>query len=407
MPVTFAKQTLPNGLTVIAELDPAAHSAACGFFVKTGARDEATAVMGVSHFLEHMMFKGTDEIPAEELNRRFDAMGARNNAFTSTEMTCFYATTLPERLGDAIDLLSRMMRPALRESDFETEKGVILEEIAMYHDNPFSVLYDACVEQHFRGHPLSHRILGTPESIRALTAGQMREYFAARYSPDNTTVALAGRVNFDAAVRRIEALCGAWRPTGATRDHSRPRPAGGRVALTDEKVTRGYLLGLCDAPALEDDRRYAASLLSQVLGAHDNSRLHWSLIETGIAEEALAAFDAHDGVGQYFVFASGAPERLGDIEATITREIEGLVASVTEDDLVRLRNKSATAATLGGERPTDRMHRLGRLWTCLGEYRPLEHELARICAVTLEDLESVAGAFPLRPQTLGTLVAAP
>jgi predicted Zn-dependent peptidase len=404
MPVTFEKQRLANGLTVIAEIDPSAHSAACGFFVKTGARDEATPVMGVSHFLEHMMFKGTDDISAEELNRRFDAMGARNNAFTSTEMTCFYATTLPERLADAVDLLGRMMRPALRESDFETEKGVILEEIAMYRDNPFSVLYDACVERHFEGHPLAHRILGTPESIKALTAAQMREYFDRRYSSDNTTVALSGRVDFDRAVREVERVCGAWRATGADRDAKRPAPRGGRVTLTDEKVNRGDLLALCDAPALEDDRRYAASLLAQVLGAPDNSRLHWSLIETGIAEDAQAAFDAHDGVGQYYVFASGDPERLGEIETVIGRELESLVASVTDDDLVRLRNKSATAATLGGERPTDRMHRLGRLWTCLGVYRPLEDELERICAVTISDLADVARAYPLRPQTLGTLV---
>jgi len=404
MHVTFEKHRLPNGLTVIAEIDPGAHSAACGFFVKTGARDEDTSVMGVSHYLEHMMFKGTDDIAADELNRRFDAMGARNNAFTSTEMTCFYATTLPERLGEVIDLLGRMMRPALRESDFTTEKGVILEEIAMYQDNPFSVLYDACVEKHFTGHPLSHRILGTPESIKALTAGQMREYFAERYSSDNSTVALAGRVDFERAVREIERVCGSWQPTGAARNASRPAPTGGRIALSDEKVSRGYLLMLCDAPALEDDRRYAASLLAQVLGAPDNSRLHWSLIETGVAEDAQAAFDAHDGVGQYYVFASGEPARLGEIETVITRELDSLVGSLTDDDLVRLRNRSATAATLGGERPTDRMHRLGRLWTCLGQYRPLEDELERICAVTLDDIADVARAYPLRPQTVGTLV---
>ncbi len=404
MPVTFEQHRLPNGLTVIAEIDPDAHSAACGFFVRTGARDEASAVMGVSHFLEHMMFKGTDDISSEDLNRRFDAMGARNNAFTSTEMTCFYATVLPERLGEAVDLLGRMMRPALRESDFETEKGVILEEIAMYRDNPFSVLYDACVERHFEGHPLSHRILGTPETISSMSPSQMREYFAARYSSDNSTVAFAGRLDFDRAVRDVERVCAPWRPTGAARDSSRPAARGGRVSLSDDKVNRAYLLGLSDAPALEDDRRYAASLLAQVLGSPDNSRLHWSLIETGIAEDAQAAFDAHDGVGQYYVFASGDPARLPEIEATVSREIEALVASVTEDDLVRLRNKSATAATLGGERPTDRMHRIGRLWTCLGEYRPLEAELERICAVGVRDIATVAEAFPLRPQTLGTLV---
>src|SRR5882724_3919279 len=130
--ISFQQHRLPNGLTIIAEVDPAAHSAAAGFFVKTGARDEATPVMGVSHFLEHMMFKGTEDLTAEELNRRFDEIGARNNAFTSNEMTCFHAHVLPEYLGQGLDLLGRMMRPALKPTDFDTEKGVILEEIAMY-----------------------------------------------------------------------------------------------------------------------------------------------------------------------------------------------------------------------------------------------------------------------------------
>src|SRR3954469_14987770 len=127
MPLTFRQHTARNGLRIIAEVDPAAHSAAAGFYVKTGARDESTPVMGVSHFLEHMMFKGTADITAEELNRRFDEIGARNNAFTSNEMTCFYAHLLPEYFHQGVDLLARMMRPALKPADFTTEKGVILE----------------------------------------------------------------------------------------------------------------------------------------------------------------------------------------------------------------------------------------------------------------------------------------
>ncbi|MCA9294847.1 MAG: insulinase family protein, partial [Phycisphaerales bacterium] len=126
MPVTFHHRTLPNGLAVLAEVDPAAHSAAAGFFVKTGARDETPALMGVSHFLEHMMFKGTDDLSADQINQAFDAMGASNNAYTSGEMTCFYAKVLPEHLDTGVRLLGRMMRPALRQEDFDSEKKVIL-----------------------------------------------------------------------------------------------------------------------------------------------------------------------------------------------------------------------------------------------------------------------------------------
>jgi predicted Zn-dependent peptidase len=403
MPVKFQSRRLANGLTIIAEADPTSHTMASGFFVKTGARDEPTPVMGVSHFLEHMMFKGCEGLSADELNRAFDRVGARNNAYTSNEMTCFYAQALPEHRARIVDLLGRMLRPALREEDFATEKGVILEEIAMYKDNPFWLLYEAAVERHFGAHPLSHRVLGTTESITALTRDQMADYFARRYSADNTTVALAGQVDFDAACDQIESLCAAWPSTSPTRDASRPTLAGGDFRMTDAKVQRGYLLALCDAPSSSDPRRYAAAMLAQVLGAADNSRFHWALIEPGLAEEAQASYDPHDGFGEFFVFASGDPENMDEIWSVIRRELDALIGSVTQDDLTRLVNKIATAATVGGERPGDRMQRLGRQWTYLGEYSSLEDELAKIQAVTLDDLHAVHEAFPFTPVTVGRL----
>lgn len=403
MPITFQQRLLPCGLTVIAETDPDANTAAAGFFVKTGARDEAKELMGVSHFLEHMMFKGTGDMTAEELNRRFDQMGARNNAYTSAELTCFHAQVLPERLPEALDLLARMMRPALRDADFQTERGVILEEIAMYKDNPFWVLYEAALEQYYGPHPMSHRVLGTTESISALQRDQMAGYFDQRYSADNTVVALAGALDFDASCTRIQELCAAWKCTGARRDPHQPKPFTGRVELTDSKVTRGYYLALSPAPAIDDPRRYAAALLAQLLGASDNSRLHWALIETGLAEEAQAAYDAHDGVGDYFVFASGDPDRLDEIEAVIARETAALLPAITADDVERIRTKIRTAATISGERPNDRMQRLGRMWTYLGKYAPLEEELDRLAKVTLDELHAVAADFPLTPVTTGRL----
>lgn len=406
MPVSFQQHVADNGLRIIAEVDPDAHSAAAGFFVRAGARDEAASVMGVSHFLEHMMFKGTEDISADDLNRRFDEIGARNNAYTTAEMTCFYAHVLPESLKVAAELLARMLRPALRQDDFDREKSVILEEIAMYRDEPYWVLYEAAMERHFRGHGMGHRVLGTPETITALTRDQMRAYFDNRYSADNTIVALAGRVDFGEAVREITDLCSAWQPTRVDRDHARPPTGAGAFELRDEKVTRAYMIGFSDAPAIDDDRRYAAVLLSQVLGASDNSRLHWALIEPGIAEEAQAGYDPHDGSGSFYVFASGDPARADEIWGIVQREIDALVDSITEDDLERLRSKLATGVTLGGERPADRMQRIGRLWTYLGRYITLEDELARINRVSLREMREVAEVFPLRPTTTGRLMPA-
>lgn len=406
MAVTFQQRTLSNGLTIVAETDPASHTAAAGFFVRTGARDEPGEIMGVSHFLEHMMFKGTAELSADDINRRFDEIGASNNAYTTHELTCFYAKVLPEHLERAIDTLGRMMRPALRQDDFDTEKGVILEEIAMYKDNPFWVLYEEASQRHYRSHPLGHRVLGTAETIRALSAEQMRRYFHDRYSADNTIVALAGRVDFDATCRQIDSLCGAWDRTGAARDSARPATGGGTFELRDPRINRAYILGLAEAPTVADDRRYAAALAAQILGGSDNSRLHWALIETGLAEEAHAGYEPHDGTGQWLVFASGDPGSAERTWSVVLREIRSLRDSLNEDDLMRLRSKLATAATVDGERPGDRMQRLGRLWTYLGEYRSLEEELARINAVTLDDLRAVCDEFPLTPTTTGMMLPA-
>jgi predicted Zn-dependent peptidase len=404
MPVTFEKATLPSGLTILAEVDPDAHTAACGFFVKTGARDEAKPVMGVSHFLEHMMFKGTERRSADDVNREFDEIGASYNAFTTSELTAFHAHTLPERLAHAIDILADILRPAIRDADFDTEKGVILEEIAMYKDQPFWVLYEHAMEQFWGEHPLGYRVLGTADSIKSLARDQMKAYFDHRYSADNTVLALAGRLDFAAVVEQARTLCGSWLTTGASRDATPPPSRAAQFTMHDEKVSRAYLLAVAPGPGLADERRYAAMMLAQVLGMPDNSRLHWSLVEPGIAEEAQAGYEPHDGVGIFYVYASCDPERKDEVWSIAQREIASVVASLREEDLERLRNKIATGVVLAGERPNGRMHRLGRLWHYTRQYLSLEDELSLINRVTLSDLRAVARDFPLTPQTVGWML---
>ena len=404
MSIRFQHATLDCGLTVIAETDPQAHSAAAGFFVKAGARDEATKIMGVSHFLEHMMFKGTDDLSTEDINQGFDNLGASNNAYTSREMTCFYAHVIPENIKDATELLSRMMRPALRTDEFDTEKQVILEEIAMYQDNPFWVLYEETIARHYGSHGLSHRVLGTNESVSAMSRDEMAQYFNERYAADKTVVALAGNLDFDKSVAQIDALCNTWQRSVGSRNTTIPKVSPSAFTMKDPRVNRGYMIGVAQAPAANDDQRYAAALLAQMLGGVDNSKLHWALIETGIAEEAQAGYDGLDGTGDYFVYASGDPEKLDEIWDVMSKEIRSLKDTITQEDLVGLRSKMATGATIGSERPGDRMQRLGRLWTMTGEYLPLEEELAKIESVTIDDLKAVCDAYPLDRCTLGRLI---
>jgi predicted Zn-dependent peptidase len=404
MSIQFKEATLESGMKIIAETDPQAHSAAAGFFVKAGARDEAIKIMGVSHFLEHMMFKGTEELSTEDINQGFDNLGASNNAYTSREMTCFYAHVIPENISPATELLSKMMRPALRDDDFDTEKNVILEEIAMYQDNPFWVLYEEAIARHYGAHGLAHRVLGTNQSVSALSRDEMAQYFNERYSADKTVVALAGNLDFEQSVAQIDALCKGWQHSVGERVTTIPSVKPSEFTMRDERVNRGYLIGIAQAPASNDDQRYAAALLAQILGGADNSKLHWALIETGIAEESLAGYDGLDGTGDFYVYASGDPEKLDEIWAVMSEEIRSLKDTMTDDDLVGLRSKMATAATIGSERPGDRMQRLGRLWTMTGQYLPLEEELAKIEAVTLDDLKAVCDAYPLDRCTLGRML---
>jgi predicted Zn-dependent peptidase len=388
---------LPNGLEIQAEIDATAHTSALGFFVKTGARDEPTELMGVSHFLEHMMFKGSDKRRAEDVNRDFDELGAAQNAFTTGELTAYHAHVLPERTHEALEILSDMLRPALRTEDFDEEKGVILEEIAMYADQPFWVGYEAMMAHLYEGHGLAHRVLGTKDSVSALTRDQMSAYFGARYSADNTVLVAAGNLDFDALVREAEKRCGHWTPAMPKRTYTPWTPGHASTTIRLKNTARAYILLSMPAPSIQDDLRYAAGIMMHVLGGGDGSRLHWALVETGLAEEASASYDGHDGTGDSTLFAVCDPDKVDEIEAVLRKELSALVASLTDDDLLRARVRIATGAAAAGERPNGRMFRLGTLWGYGAKYEPLENEVERISRVTIDEIRTCCARFPLDP----------
>ena len=388
---------LPNGLEIQAEVDASAHTSAAGFFVKTGARDEPTELMGVSHFLEHMMFKGSDKRRAEDVNRDFDELGAAQNAFTTSELTAYHAHVLPERTHEVLEILSDLLQPALRTEDFDEEKGVILEEIAMYSDQPFWVGYETMMERLYEGHALSHRVLGTKDSVGALTRDQMAEYFRARYTPDNTVLVAAGNIDFDALVREAWRHCGHWKPASPQRAHAPWTPGRSGATIRLKNTARAYIVLSMPAPSIQDELRYAAGILMHVLGGGDGSRLHWALVETGLAEEASASYDGHDGTGDSTLFAVCDPDKVDEIEAVLRRELAALVASLTDDDLLRARVRIATGAAAASERPSGRMFRLGTLWGYGAKYQPLDEEVDRISRVTIDEIRTCCGRFPLEP----------
>jgi predicted Zn-dependent peptidase len=320
-------------------------------------------------------------------------------------MTVFYASVLPEFLPRATALLADMMRPALRDEDFTTEKGVILEEIAMYKDEPVWVLHDALMERHFAGSALGHRVLGTTETITDLRVEQMRRYFADRYSADNTTLALAGRVDFDRAVEQAQALCGQWGATRPARDHTTPAIAGqDAFVLRDERVSRAYRMSVAPGPGSDDELRYPAFVAAQVLGGADNSRFHWALIEPGIAEEAELSVEPMDGLGLSRMMLVTEPASIDQAWDVALRQVRELAGSLTAQDVEIIRGKLATGVTVAGERPEGRMHRLGRQWLYQGRYTTLEHELQRVSEVTVAQVRAFLDQYPLLPVTTGTLL---
>ncbi len=404
MAVSFHQHQLANGLTVVAEVNDDAHTAAVGFFVKAGTRDEEEAQMGVSHYLEHMMFKGTARRTADDVNREFDEIGARYNAFTSHENTVYYAQVLPEYLWRAVDLIGDMLRPALRVDDFEMEKNVILEEIGMYEDRPQWRLHDTMLEKHFAGSPLGFRVLGTVESIKALTANQMRGYFEHRYSPDNITVAAAGRIPFDRLLADVEQATMHWQATGVRRRYDEMAYTGRQHTLTDQKLNRCYLAMMCPAPSSQDPRRYAAKVLADVLGDSEGSRLYWALVDPGLADEADFSYYPQDQLGSFIAFASCDPDRASQVEEILLGELDGFANQIAPDELERAKNKLATLATLQDEDPGGRMRTLGMQWAYLGQYLPLEEEMRRIMAVSVDDLRSLLADPPFQPRTVVRLV---
>lgn len=398
----FQQTTLPNGLQIVVERNPSVHvhSVAMGFFVRTGSRDETPEVAGVSHFLEHMAFKGTDRISAEDVNRIFDEVGARYNASTSEEITMFYAAILPDYLERTFELLSAIIYPSLRDDDFEMEKQVILEEIAMYDDQPSFKAYEKAMEKHFQGHPLSHSILGSTDSIRQLTSDQMRAYHSQRYVAGNIVLAVAGRVEFDQMVELAEKYCGDWPAGPAERDTREAQAAGGIELISRAQSLQQHIVELAPAPPAVDPLRFAAEMLCVVLGDDSGSRLYWEFVDSGDAEAVEVGYNDYDGSGTYMTYVSCSPDDTTSILERVHRIYEQVNATgITAEELDQARNKVRSRVVLRSERPMGRLASLGGNWLYRGEYRPVSADLEAYAAVTLDDIQQLLKQYPLGHHT--------
>jgi predicted Zn-dependent peptidase len=408
----FYQHRLSNGLQVIAETSPSARSVALGFFVRTGSRDETPEVSGVTHFLEHMVFKGTARRSALDVNRDFDCIGADYNAFTSEENTVFHAAVLPEYVPQAVDVLADILRPSLRKKDFDTEKKVIIEEIGMYEDQPAFSAYDHAKRLFFADHKLGNSILGSVQSITDLTRDQMRAYFRRRYVAPNILVAVAGRLDWDTFRGLVEEKCGDWNSGPVGRECLRPAPgSGGFEVTTRDKLLQEQVILVAQGPAADDPLRHAADLLAMAVGDDSGSRLYWELVDPGLADSADCGFHEYEGTGSFYTSMSCEPDDAAENLERLTgvlREVRS--GGIRAEELEQARSKMLSRVVRGSERPKGRMQAVGMGWTYQQEYRSVDDELKAYRAVQLDDVRTVLERFPIDRVTtvaLGPLAKLP
>jgi predicted Zn-dependent peptidase len=387
---------LANGLEILGEPNPQAYSTSIGVFVRTGSRDEQASIGGVSHFLEHMVFKGTPRRSAEQVNRELDELGAHSNARTGEENTIYHASVLPEFQGHTVELLADLMRPSLRVEDFETEKQVIIEEIMMYDDQPPYGGHERLMAEFFGAHPLAQSILGSVDTVGQLTAGQMQAYFDARYSPANMAIVATGKVDFAALVGQAEQHCGHW--TGATPVRARhcASPRSGLIVMHKPQSTQQYILQLTPGPDAHDPRRFAARLVASILGDDGGSRMYWQFIDTGHAEAAVMGTYEFEDAGAFASFVCCAPQQAqANLDALRTLQRRATLDGVTERELELAKRKITSHIYLTAERAENRMFAVGGQWLRGQPYRSPRQVAESFDAVTLADIRALVDEFPL------------
>ena len=408
----FLHTKLANGLEIVGELNESAQSMACAYLVKVNWRNETPEMNGVGHLLEHMMFKGGERRSAGGILREIDEIGAQFSGF-AWPYTFYWGRVLPERQPRLIDLLTDMMRPALRKGDFETEKNVVLEEIAMWDDRADSIAEELAMEILTNGHPVGKPRLGTTETVKAIELDQMRSYYERRYSPNNMIAALTGAFDWDAAVRQIEAATRDWEPYDVGRETPTVECAFETKVVQNDRFALEHLVWAWQGLSLQDKRRRAAEVLIYILGGDVGSRLYWELEEPGIANSARMTHDYLDGFGAFIAGVSCSPERAGEVVQKVQNILKDAVENgVSEEEIERAKQKYASWVALNSEMPVDWhiiFFPIGRLipvvegWAYRGEYIGADEEIDRILAITKEDVEALLADDPFAKGALAAV----
>ncbi|HSJ46537.1 MAG TPA: pitrilysin family protein [Euzebyales bacterium] len=392
------RTTLPSGVRLVTERMPDVRSVSVGFWINTGARDEDARVAGASHFLEHLLFKGTARRSGAEIAGALEAVGGDLNAFTSKEYTCFHARCLDRDLALSVDVLADMVTSAvLSTEDVEAERSVVLEEIRMHRDTPDDLVHSVFSEALFGAHPLGREVLGTAGTIEVVPRDDVYAYYRSRYVAEHLVVAVAGNIEHDNVRDLVAAALTDWGPPGPPPPRrllaiERPaRPVGVRTRPTEQAHICFGGVGF----ARDDDRRFAAQVLEQAMGGGMASRLFQEVRERrGLAYSVYSYLSSQAEVGYHAVYAGTAVERVDEVLEVVRGELaRALADGLDDDELAAAKGALTGSLILGLEETGSRMTRLGRAEVCGLPLLSLDDIMAAIDAVDHEAIAEVTRAM--------------
>lgn len=406
------RSVLPGGVRLLTEHVPGVRSASVGAWVGVGSRDESDGHHGSTHFLEHLLFKGTARRTAMDIAEAFDEVGGEANAATGKEHTCYYARVLDEDLPMAVDVIADMVTSARLETDeLETERGVILEELAMNDDDPSDVVHERFATVVLGDHPLGRPIGGTPETIRAVPRDAVWEHYREHYRPATLVMTAAGNVDHDVlAAQIVRALAdGGWDLAEGAAPVARrgaadvlPVTAGAsRVTVRRATEQANVIVGGTGLTAT-DPRRFTLSVLNAVLGGGMSSRLFQEIREKrGLAYSTYSFASGHADTGVFGLYAGCAPSKVDDVTALLVSELERLAdAGITDAELRRSVGQLSGGLVLGLEDSGSRMSRLGKSELVHGELLSTQESLDRVRAVTAREVQELAAELAGRPRSV-------
>lgn len=389
----YKKTLLPNGVRIITEEIEHVRSASVGMWVGAGSRDEREGFEGISHFIEHMFFKGTEHRTARALAESLEAVGGQLNAFTTKEYTCYYAKILDEDLDLAIDVLSDMFFCSLfDEKEIEKEKNVVIEEIKMYEDSPDELIHDVFSEQVWNDHPLGKPILGTEESIRALSRDKIMQFLTEHYAPDNLVISVAGKIKHEDIVAKLSSQFGEFKRGG--RRILEETPSGRTIEYYQTKETEQMHI-ILGVPGLgqDDDDIYAMHIFNNILGGGLSSRLFQEIREQrGLAYSVYSYHSTYVDTGLFAIYAGTSPKNTQEVIACILEEImEMKQKGISSEELQRTKAQIKGSLYLGLEAVSSRMSRLGKTELTYNRVLSPEEVVEKLEKVTQEDVLRVIG----------------